>query len=101
MPAPVTGIDPWLPDTIDPTRRKRVSGHAKRCILGGPRRCGANVVMPNVGPTDYRPLYQIYLGKICVDEGAEKCKSCLGRMIIGLGRTVGQGPGHSPKPRFG
>lgn len=64
-------------------------------------RCGANVVMPNVGPTDYRPLYQIYPGKICVGEGAEKCKSCLGRMIVGLGRTVGQGPGHSPKPRFG
>ncbi len=31
-------------------------------------RCGANVVMPNVGPTDYRQLYQTYPGKICVNE---------------------------------
>ncbi|NPV72001.1 MAG: [FeFe] hydrogenase H-cluster radical SAM maturase HydE [Firmicutes bacterium] len=63
-------------------------------------RCGANVVMPNVGPTGYRPLYQIYPGKICLDEMAEKCLICLGRMIGGLGRATGQGPGHSPKPRF-
>lgn len=61
---------------------------------------GANVVMPNVGPTEYRPLYQIYPGKICLNEKAEKCYSCLGRMVQALGRTIGQGPGHSPKVRF-
>jgi len=62
-------------------------------------RCGANVVMPNVGPTDYRRLYQIYPGKICVDEMADKCLACLKGMISSLGRSVGRGPGHSPKPR--
>lgn len=63
-------------------------------------RSGANVVMPNVGPTEYRTLYQIYPGKICIDEGAEKCLCCLGGMIESLGRTIGRGPGHSPKPWF-
>lgn len=63
-------------------------------------RCGANVVMPNVGPTEYRPLYQIYPGKICLNEAAEKCLTCIGAMISSLGRTVGHGPGHSPKVRF-
>jgi len=63
-------------------------------------RCGANVIMPNVGPTEYRPLYQIYPGKICLRDEAEGCLACLRRMVQGLGRTIGQGPGHSPKPRF-
>ncbi|HHY95882.1 MAG TPA: [FeFe] hydrogenase H-cluster radical SAM maturase HydE, partial [Firmicutes bacterium] len=62
--------------------------------------CGANVIMPNVGPTEYRPLYQIYPGKICLDEGAERCLSCLRTMVTSMGRTLGVGPGHSPKPRF-
>ncbi|HHY46436.1 MAG TPA: [FeFe] hydrogenase H-cluster radical SAM maturase HydE [Firmicutes bacterium] len=74
--------------TIDPEGRQKAL------------RCGANVVMPNVGPTEYRPLYQIYPGKICLSEMAEKCLSCLGRMVQTLGRTIGQGPGDSPKPRF-
>jgi len=63
-------------------------------------RCGANVIMPNVGPTEYRPLYQIYPGKICLTDRAESCLVCLHRMVRDLGRTVGRGPGHSPKPRF-
>lgn len=63
-------------------------------------RCGANVIMPNVGPTEYRPLYQIYPGKICLTDRAEGCLVCLHRMVRDLGRTVGRGPGHSPKPRF-
>ena len=63
-------------------------------------RCGANVIMPNVGPTEYRPLYQIYPGKICLGDRAESCVACLHRMVEGLGRTIGRGPGHSPKPRF-
>lgn len=63
-------------------------------------RCGANVIMPNVGPTEYRPLYQIYPGKICLGDRAENCVACLHRMVEGLGRTIGRGPGHSPKPRF-
>lgn len=62
--------------------------------------CGANVIMPNVGPTECRPLYQIYPGKICLDEGAETCLGCLRTMVRSMGRTLGAGPGHSPKPHF-
>lgn len=63
-------------------------------------RCGANVIMPNVGPTEYRSLYEIYPGKICLGDRAESCLVCLRRMVQDLGRTMGRGPGHSPKPRF-
>ncbi len=62
--------------------------------------CGANVVMPNVGPTRYRALYQVYPGKICINDGADRCLGCLRGMIAGLGRTIGRGPGHSPRAEF-
>ncbi|MGE5599730.1 MAG: [FeFe] hydrogenase H-cluster radical SAM maturase HydE [Bacteroidota bacterium] len=57
---------------------------------------GANVVMPNLTPTAVRPHYQIYPGKICLGETAEKCRACVERRIQGLGRTVARGPGHAP-----
>jgi biotin synthase len=55
---------------------------------------GANVVMPNLTPTKYRALYEIYPGKACVSETAEACNSCLRSRIEAMGRTVGQGPGN-------
>lgn len=60
-------------------------------------KAGANVVMPNLTPTQYRAYYTIYPGKICIGEEARQCSSCVRAMIHTLGRTVGQGPGHSPK----
>ncbi len=57
-------------------------------------RAGANVVMPNVTPTDKRPLYEIYPGKICLGDDARHCRGCIGRRIEGLGRRVATGPGH-------
>lgn len=56
---------------------------------------GANVVMPNLTPRQYRADYQIYPGKICIDERPEDCRGCLEGMIRSLGRRVGRGPGHS------
>lgn len=55
---------------------------------------GANVIMPNLTPDQYRPNYQIYPGKICINEEPEDCRHCLEGMIRSLGRRVGQGPGH-------
>lgn len=54
---------------------------------------GANVVMPNLTPPQYRRLYEIYPGKACVDENATECDHCLRGQIHSLGRFVGRGSG--------
>lgn len=64
---------------------------------------GANVMMPNVTPTDFRAKYEIYPGKICLSDDAAHCKGCISGRIRSIGRTVGTDHGHvkrvaSPKP---
>jgi biotin synthase len=54
---------------------------------------GANVVMPNLTPIQYRSLYEIYPLKACINETAEMCQSCLNGRIITIGRKIGIGPG--------
>jgi biotin synthase len=54
---------------------------------------GANVVMPNLTPPEYRIHYEIYPAKACVRETADQCNSCLRRRIESIGRKVGKGPG--------
>jgi len=54
---------------------------------------GANVVMPNVTPPQYRALYELYPGKICLFESPATCGSCIRSMLATLGRSVGTGPG--------
>jgi biotin synthase len=54
---------------------------------------GANVVMPNLTPAEYRVLYEIYPGKACLHETAEVCHGCLQGRIASIGRFVGTGPG--------
>lgn len=59
---------------------------------------GANVVMPNVTEGEYRKLYELYPGKICVDDTPLHCKTCIGVKIMSIGRTIGQGyGGHAGK----
>lgn len=58
---------------------------------------GANVVMPNITPKQYRPLYQIYPGKICLDEDPENCLGCLTKRVKSCGRKIAQDKGHSLK----
>ena len=57
--------------------------------------CGANVIMPNVSPAEFRKLYEIYPDKICTNEGTRDCYPCLTRRIESVGRTVGKGRGDS------
>jgi biotin synthase len=52
-------------------------------------RCGANVIMPNVTETEFRPKYQLYDFKPCTDENSAMCRGCLSRRIEGIGETVG------------
>lgn len=49
---------------------------------------GANVVMPNVTQGDYRKFYEIYPGKICVNDTPTKCRGCITGKIQSIGRSV-------------
>ncbi|MBN1282715.1 MAG: [FeFe] hydrogenase H-cluster radical SAM maturase HydE [Proteobacteria bacterium] len=50
---------------------------------------GANVVMPNITPREYRGDYLLYEGKPCVGEDADMCRGCLERRINSIGEKVG------------
>jgi biotin synthase len=54
---------------------------------------GANVVMPNLTPPQYRALYEIYPGKAAVHETVDQLADGVLTLIDRLGRTVGRGPG--------
>ncbi len=58
--------------------------------------CGANVVMPNLTPPEYRPMYEIYPAKACIAETAEHCSRCIRGRIAAIGRKIGTGHGDSP-----
>ena len=49
---------------------------------------GANVVMPNVTSKEYRAKYEIYPGKICINENPEQCRGCIEGKIKAIGRTI-------------
>lgn len=49
---------------------------------------GANVLMPNLTPTVYKANYQLYPGKICLDESGVKCIGCLGLRVKSVGRSL-------------
>lgn len=48
-------------------------------------KAGANVVMPNLSPTDVRKLYDLYDNKICTGEEAAECRGCLSRRVESAG----------------
>jgi biotin synthase len=54
---------------------------------------GANIVMPNLTPPQYRALYEIYPAKACIRETADQCQACLARRIQSIGRELGTGQG--------
>ncbi len=56
---------------------------------------GANVVMPNVTPPEFRAHYEIYPSKACIDETAEQCYHCMRNRILSIGRIPGSGRGDS------
>ena len=49
---------------------------------------GANVVMPNITFNKYRAKYEIYPGKICINENPEQCRGCIEGKIKSIGRTI-------------
>jgi biotin synthase len=58
---------------------------------------GANIVMPNLTPPEYRKLYEIYPAKACIAETGRECHTCMGARIRRIGREVGRGPGGRKK----
>ena len=51
-------------------------------------KAGANVIMPNVTATEYRPNYQLYDNKPCLDENSEQCRLCLEARIASVGEQI-------------
>ena len=51
-------------------------------------KAGANVVMPNLSPVDYRKKYDLYDNKICTGEEAAECRGCLQRRIESVGYVI-------------
>ena len=58
---------------------------------------GANVVMPNVTSTEYRAKYEIYPGKICINENPEQCRGCIEGKIRSIGREISKTKGFRSK----
>ncbi len=52
---------------------------------------GANVIMPNLTPCDFRKEYQLYEDKPCLDEDADLCRNCLEARIELAGGEIGYG----------
>lgn len=50
---------------------------------------GANVIMPNLTATKFRPNYKLYEDKPCLDENSSACRSCLANRVQGIGETIG------------
>lgn len=49
---------------------------------------GANVIMPNLSPTDVRNKYLLYDNKICTGEEAAECIRCMERRVSSVGYKV-------------
>ncbi len=56
---------------------------------------GANVVMPNLSPTNVRGKYLLYDGKICTGDEAAECHSCMERRMEYIGYQVVNSRGDS------
>jgi biotin synthase len=52
---------------------------------------GANIIMPNLTPCEYRKEYLLYQNKPCLDEDAELCRNCLEARIELAGCEIGYG----------
>lgn len=57
---------------------------------------GANVLMPNIGPVDFKKDYEMYPGKICLDEDGLRCIGCLAVRVASIGKELSFGRGDAP-----
>jgi biotin synthase len=57
--------------------------------------CGANVIMPDITPEEYRPHYEIYPGRICIEDNPDECAGYIKSMVSLLGRKIAEDKGDS------
>lgn len=62
-------------------------------------RAGGNVIMPDVTPPSFRKRYEIYPGKICLEDEPAHCRICVTGLIESIGRHVAEDAGDSPRLR--
>lgn len=74
------------PDALIPATTALGTIHPKGREMG--LLAGANVVMPNLSPKDFRKGYMLYDGKICTGDEAAECVSCMTRRIESTGYKV-------------
>lgn len=75
-----------LPDCLIPATTSLGTIHPLGREMG--IKAGANVVMPNLSPTDVREKYALYDGKICTGDEAAECRGCIERRINNAGYKV-------------
>ena len=62
--------------TVDPQGREKAIA------------AGANVIMPNLTPGEYRESYFIYPDKACVKDRPDQCRSCLDIRLAAIGHRI-------------
>ncbi|MBP5333815.1 MAG: [FeFe] hydrogenase H-cluster radical SAM maturase HydE [Bacteroidales bacterium] len=62
--------------TIDPQGREKAI------------KAGANVIMPNLTPGEYRESYFIYPDKACVKDTPDQCQTCLDIRLAAIGHRI-------------
>ena len=75
-----------LPKVLLPATTALGTIHPKGRELG--ILAGANVVMPNLSPTDVRKDYLLYDNKICTGEEAAECRHDLEERMQSIGYQV-------------
>ncbi len=121
LPVDMAGIGPFIPHPQTPLADEKPDGHFEQALkmmavmrlllpdINIPAttametlhpqgrllalQAGANVVMPNTTDTEYRPLYELYPGKICLGDSAGKCRGCVEQKINSIGRHVSPAKG--------
>lgn len=56
-------------------------------------KAGANVMMPNISPTENREKYEIYQNKICTTDTSGQCRNCIEGRIVAFGHEIDLGVG--------
>ena len=84
-----------LPDSNIPATTALESLHPNGRLIA--LTSGANVVMPNATEGAYRQWYQLYPGKICLDDTPGQCWNCMSGKVASIGRTIAKDHGFRQK----
>lgn len=83
-----------VPDALIPATTAMGSLHPQGRELA--LKAGANVVMPNLTPVQYRDKYELYENKICINDEPAHCRGCIEQRINTAGFEVDMSRGDHP-----